>query len=64
MDIGTGTAMIAQAVDLWKRSGMPLDMADDIALFNIQCAADPRLNGRSVFAGGDKGFNIERPRPP
>lgn len=30
-----------------------------IALFNIQCAADPRLNGRSVFAGGDKGFDIE-----
>ena len=55
----TDTAMIAQVVDLWKRSGMPLNTADDIALFNIQCAADPRLNGRSVFVGGGKGFDIE-----
>ena len=55
----TDTTMIAAHVHLFKENNIPLNTADDVALYTQYVATDSRLNGRNVYVGGGKGFDIE-----
>jgi hypothetical protein len=51
--------MIAAYLHLFKKNGIPLNTPDDVALYTQQAACDPSLNGKNVYVGGGKGFDIE-----
>lgn len=55
----TDTAMIAAHVHLFRENNIPLNSPDDVALYTQQVSADPALNGKNVYVGGGKGFDIE-----
>lgn len=55
----TDTAMIAAYVHLFRENGIPLNSPDEVAVYTQHVACDIRLNGKNVYVGGGKGFDIE-----
>lgn len=55
----TDTQLLAGVKDKWVQEKLPLNQPADVAGMILQCAADPSLNGRSVFVAGGKGIDTE-----
>lgn len=55
----TDTAMIAAHVHLFKDNGIPLNSADEVAGYVQMVALDGACNGRAVYVGGGKGWDVE-----
>lgn len=55
----TDTQLLAGVRGRWVAENLPLNTSEDVAKMILQCAADPDLNGRSVFVAGGRGFDTE-----
>ncbi|CAK7230073.1 hypothetical protein SCUCBS95973_007450 [Sporothrix curviconia] len=55
----TDTQLLAGVKDRWVAEKLPLNQPVDVAQMILQCAADPSLNGKSVFVAGGRGYDTE-----
>ncbi|KAH9204798.1 hypothetical protein DL95DRAFT_348940 [Leptodontidium sp. 2 PMI_412] len=55
----TETAMTRSHNSLFKDNDIPLQGPDDVAKFIQQVTVDPKLNGRGVYVGAYRAFDIE-----
>jgi hypothetical protein len=55
----TDTAMVKGHTHLFTENNIPLQSPDDVAVFAQYVTADPVINGKTVYVGGARGFDIE-----
>lgn len=55
----TDTQLLAGVRDRWVAERLPLNTPADVARAIVQCALDPRLNGKAVFVAGGRAFDTE-----
>ncbi|CAK7232381.1 hypothetical protein SBRCBS47491_008250 [Sporothrix bragantina] len=55
----TDTQLLAGVKGRWVEEKLPLNQPSDVAQMILQCAADPELNGKSVFVAGGRGYDTE-----
>jgi NAD(P)-dependent dehydrogenase (short-subunit alcohol dehydrogenase family) len=55
----TDTQMIAGVKKAWVGQLMPLNTPAEVARIIAQVAGDSSLNGKSIFVGGGRGFDME-----
>jgi NAD(P)-dependent dehydrogenase (short-subunit alcohol dehydrogenase family) len=55
----TDTQMFAGVKKAWVEQRMPLNTPEEVARIIAQVAGDSSLNGKSIFVGGGRGFDME-----
>jgi NAD(P)-dependent dehydrogenase (short-subunit alcohol dehydrogenase family) len=55
----TDTAMVKGHTHLFTENNIPLQSPDDVVVFTQYVTADPVINGKTVYVGGARGFDIE-----
>jgi hypothetical protein len=55
----TDTAMVEGHTRLFTENNIPLQSPDDVAVFTQYVTADPVINGKTVYVGAARGFDIE-----